>query len=149
MMSNRKKSSLFTEMLNEYLQLMNSDIFKEVDRRLSELVTDNGQQNSTDTDIFHSTEEFILYILNHLSYLPDESYEKVRLALYGNIDVISEIVSKGLRKSQLKEWLKSDNDVLLLIEYLNYQAEEQLIIKQLLHLLLNKLNGTEQRTKQR
>ena len=149
MMSNRKKSSLFTEMLNEYLQLMNSDIFKEVDRRLSELVTDNGQQNSTDTDIFHSIEEFILYILNHLSYLPDESYEKVRLALYGNIDVISEIVNKGLRKSQLKEWLKSDNDVLLLIEYLNYQAEEQLIIKQLLHLLLNKLNGTEQRTKQR
>ena len=128
---------------------MNSDIFKEVDRRLSELVTDNGQQNSTDTDIFHSIEEFILYILNHLSYLPDESYEKVRLALYGNIDVISEIVNKGLRKSQLKEWLKSDNDVLLLIEYLNYQAEEQLIIKQLLHLLLNKLNGTEQRTKQR
>jgi len=148
-MSNRKKSSLFTEMLNEYLQLMNSDIFKEVDRRLSELVTDNGQQNSTDTDIFHSIEEFILYILNHLSYLPDESYEKVRLALYGNIDVISEIVNKGLRKSQLMEWLKSDNDVLLLIEYLNYQAEEQLIIKQLLHLLLNKLNGTEQRTKQR
>jgi hypothetical protein len=148
-MSNKKKSSLFTEMLNEYLQLMNSDIFKEVDRRLSELVIDNGQQNTTNTDTFHSTEEFILYILNHLSYLPDESYEKVRLALYGNIDVISEVVSKGLRKSQLKEWLKSDNDVLLLIEYLNYQAEEQLIIKQLLHLLLNKLNGTEQRTKQR
>ena len=126
-----EKKSLI-DMLEEYLRIMNSDMFEEVDKRLTKL-------SLTKQVEYLSVEDFILVFLSYFEHLSKESFRKVRLALYSNINIISQIVANKITKSELHQLLSSNGKIQELIEYLNYETSENLVIKQILELLLNEI----------
>jgi len=123
----------FKSLLEQYLNFLNSPVFKELDKRLMKVESNNTSDDNT----LLTTQQFIATILNQLDFLSDSSYQKVRKALLENSSRIKSMIElHQITKTKLNEILSRSNiKVWNIFSFLKYESGEELLILQLLDLI--------------
>ena len=135
-----KENQNFFSLLHEFMSIMELPEFQEIDRRLSKLQLTTSHPSPTPTLI--TTQQFILTLLTHLTFVNENSYTKIRNALYKSLPKIKELIHKHtLTKKKLISILKHD-EVRDMMSYFKYESGEEMLVYQLLDTIDDVLSTT-------